>query len=194
MLTTWFAFSAINAEHSLANQWTTYINLLNNLSLYVAGLAIYYNTRSVNTSVALPMHMYICRYGIFIFYPASGDASTIVTGSTRLVFCIAGVLTVYGFYRNSIHLPPFISNQLTRLGLATLALRKSGYAMNPVFTLILVSLISIVVALATYRILEEPMIRLGKKLTSKQEPTCIASAPSDRTTLQRRQGTLKRKC
>jgi peptidoglycan/LPS O-acetylase OafA/YrhL len=42
-----FAFRILSPEHTLADQWDTYINPFNNLFLYASGIAIYYNFRNI---------------------------------------------------------------------------------------------------------------------------------------------------
>ncbi len=182
IISIWFAFVALDNEKTLAEQWSLYINPFNNLALYLAGLALYYNTRAINNDSAVALACLCTGIGLFVLYPAAGDVVNIVTGSNRVVFCVASLLTVYGFYRCAIKLPVVIARLLTNLGLATygiyllhpiinsaatLALRKTGVELDPVIIIVTVSLASFATALLTYQLMELPMIRLGKKVSER---------------------------
>ena len=164
----------------LSRQWATYINPFNNLFLYAAGIAIYFNAgqaRGLLTSALL----LIAGVAVFTVYPVIGDTVHIVTGWNRWIFSAASIGIVLAVYGTSLRLPAWIGTPLVHLGLATYGV----YLLHPVIfkalhllapdlarswagwgMLATVSVLTIAVALVIYHRIEHPMVLLGKRLTA----------------------------
>jgi exopolysaccharide production protein ExoZ len=177
----YFAFVTLKPEVSLANQWITYINPFNNLFLYSAGIAIYYNTKLLSPNKQTIGTAFALLMAVLAFYPVSGDQINIVTGFNRIVFLASSILLVIVFFKNTVALPSIISSSLTKLGEVTygvyllhpivydiisLVFKKLKINHNPYVYMGLTIVLTIILALVSYQILEKPLIRLGKKLTS----------------------------
>jgi exopolysaccharide production protein ExoZ len=180
----WFSSYLLTVDKTLADQWAQYINPFNNLFLYCAGIALFYN--AVGISKAANAACFVIALAIFIFYPVSGDQINIVTGLERVVFCLASILLVLSFYKSTVQIPRALSVPLTQLGVVTFGV----YLLHPIayaiiaFTLkrlhvelpasLMIGLTiawTILLALASFKLLEEPFIRLGKKVTwSRRDP------------------------
>lgn len=179
----YFAFHALSADASLEAQWRIYINPFNNLFLYCVGVAIYYNSRAHSHGNLLAAVCLLTALAVFCFYPASGDVVNIVVGPNRVVFCAASVLLVLAFYNLTVELTPWLSRALGALGIATYGV----YLLHPIvhsvlgivfgtlrtdppplLIAVLTAVVTIGASLVSYRILEAPLIRLGKRITTAQ--------------------------
>jgi exopolysaccharide production protein ExoZ len=105
-----------------------------------------------------------------------------VTGVGRIVYCSAAVALVLAFYKNAFAIPRAISAPLTHLGVLTygvyllhpiaypvvlLALKKLHLQPGPYVVIVATIFATVVLAQASYKLMEEPFIRIGKKLTAK---------------------------
>lgn len=177
----WFSFGVLATDVSLATQWARYINPFNNLFLYCAGIALFYNFRHVALGMRTVAVVFAAALGVFLLYPASGDQIVIVTGTGRAVFSLASIALVLAFYKNTAHVPRAIATPLTHLGVVTygvyllhpivyrtvIFVLKKLHTQLPAPAMIGATIVStIVLALVFFRVLEEPFIRLGKRLTT----------------------------
>ena len=171
-----FAFRWMNPAATLAAQWPIYVKPFNNLFLYTAGIALYYNTVGQAWSNARSLTAMAAALAVFALYPVSGDQILVVTGLNRVVFSAAAVLLVLSFFKLEVTLPPILAWPLTQLGLATygvyllhplvrqacrLALPEAGAAVLIPLTVLLTLFVSLVV----YHRFELPMMQIGKRLT-----------------------------
>jgi peptidoglycan/LPS O-acetylase OafA/YrhL len=104
-----------------------------------------------------------------------------VTGLNRLMFILLSLSLVVGFYKITIPIPQFIAFPLEKLGLITYGVYILHPIVKPVIhkmcsivgienhLIILGAIIvaTIVVSLISYYLMELPLMKLGKKLTSK---------------------------
>lgn len=170
-----FAARWLDPHSTLARQWTTYINPFNNLFLYTAGIALYYNAGDWVLQRWQSVLGMLIALAVFAAYPVAGDQVVIVTGVNRFVFSGASVLLVLAVYRSGFDLPPMLAAPLTQLGLATygvyllhplvhtvcrLVLPDAGASALIPLTIVLTLLVSWVI----YHRFELPMMRLGKRL------------------------------
>jgi exopolysaccharide production protein ExoZ len=178
----YFAFSALSAVGTLAEQWKVYINPFNNLFFYTAGIAIYYNARSFEVKQKVVIAVLFVAVLIFCFYPANGDLIQIVTGTNRLVFFLVSVLMVFGFYKLTFEPPRLLGRSLAALGVATygvyllhpivyqavkITLKWISDGSHVLLLMVLTAGLTVIGALVSFRIVEAPMIRLGKALTPR---------------------------
>ena len=143
------------------------------------GLAIYYNFRDVRIAKAWYIGLLAAAVAVFVFYPSSGDQIRIVTGASRMVLSLVATSIVLAFWKCPPRLPGFIGNPLEQLGIATYGV----YLLHP-FVMqwaqkrlqllgiygshlygVLVVVFTISFALLTFRFLESPLIKLGKRFT-----------------------------
>lgn len=176
-----FSLHLLTPDTPLGNQWNTYVNPFNNLFLYCAGVAIYYNAKEWNIGAASATGLFFLSLAVFILYPVQGNQINIVTGLTRVVFSAASILMVLAFYKNKLALPALIAKPLTQLGVITygvyllhpivheflkLLLHRLDFSYTPVTLIILTSAVTIIASLISFQILERPLIRLGKTFTT----------------------------
>ncbi|MEJ5864923.1 acyltransferase [Pseudomonas farsensis] len=180
-----FSFFLLDPLIPISEQWKTYINPFNNLFLYVSGIALFYNTRKATYTPTLALIAITAGLSIFLLYPAHGDQISIVTGLSRIAFCTASLLVVYGFYSYRSQIPKLLSTPLEALGIATygvyllhpivnsgitFSLKLLKVDISPYITIGISSVLSVAIALAVYRLLESPMMSLGKHLSSGPRP------------------------
>ena len=174
-----FAFRLLDPAIPVASQWATYVNPLNNLFLYCMGLAIYYTFRDAKIANAWYIGLLAAAVALFIFYPSSGDQIHVIAGVARVALSMASAVLVLVFWKCPPRLPGFIGNPLEQLGVATygvyllhpLVLQWTQKRMEvlgihkPLLSGALVVVVTVTFALFTFRFLESPLIKLGKRLT-----------------------------
>ncbi|PAU54952.1 hypothetical protein BZL41_21680 [Pseudomonas sp. PIC25] len=190
----YFAFVALTPENTLAKQWATYVNPLNQLFLFALGIGAAWARRKIEITQRAAAAALIFSVFIFIMYPAKGDLITLVTGIERLVFtfCCGGACFSLLYLRPSF--PNFIDKPLRFLGDTSYSIYLlhgviSKYSLtylypllsndSPVikclFLFIFVLPCTILVSHFIYRHLEKPMIDAGKRaeiyLTNKNNET-----------------------
>jgi peptidoglycan/LPS O-acetylase OafA/YrhL len=178
----YFGFEAISTKATLASQWHTYINPLNNLCFYGAGLALYYNAHKLSLNAPTSITLMIASTAVLAGYPVDGDLVNIVTGFDRIVFFLASTLMVLSFYKLTSTPPRWVSRPLAALGVATygvyllhpivyqfieLCAKRLGWVNQPYAVIALTVALTIAVSLLLYERLEAPLIRLGKRLTTE---------------------------
>lgn len=201
MVGLWFATTVLTVDKSLADQWVHYINPFNNLFLYCAGIALYYNAKDLAVGTRANLACLVLALATLIFYPAVGDQIHIVSGAGRVVFSLASVLLVFAFYKNTVRIPQMIAVPLTHLGVITygvyllhpiayrtiiFALKKSHTGLPPYAMIGATMALTIILALLSFKLLEEPFIRLGKRSTSRRggapkperDTPALAAAPA----------------
>jgi exopolysaccharide production protein ExoZ len=176
-----FSSYILRADAALGAQWHTYINPFNNLFLYCAGIALFYNARDWQLSRIVSLAFFAVPLLMLVLYPAQGDQIHIVTGVARVVFCSASVALVLAFYKSAFTIPRALSAALTHLGVITygvyllhpiayeiVLLASKNLRIEPepstVFTLTIIT--TIIAAQASFTLIEEPIIRVGKRFTS----------------------------
>ena len=120
----YFSFFRLTPALTLAEQWRDYLNPLNQAFLFFAGFAI--GALNIRFKSPLGAIALVAAIAAFVFYPASGDQITIVTGIGRLIFtgiCILICIAFYGFLNPA----PLIHGPLAGLGEASYSL----YLLHP---------------------------------------------------------------
>ena len=176
-----FSHALLHAEISLADQWVTYVNPLNNLFLYCCGIALYYNATHIRLSKATCLAILAVGASVFVWYPVAGDQIHILTGWNRVVFCIASVCMVLAFYKSAMPISRVLALPLTQLGLATygvyllhpvvwnavsLLFDRLHVKPTPIASIGSTIICTLVFAWLSYRYYELPLINWGKKLTT----------------------------
>ncbi|MBL7840243.1 MAG: acyltransferase [Cyclobacteriaceae bacterium] len=94
-----FAFQILDPSVQLSMQWKNYVNPLNQAFLFVGGFAIGLFFENQRVSVLNGLLLIAAGFALFILYPASGDASQLVTDFARLSFSLSCFLICTGFYK-----------------------------------------------------------------------------------------------
>ncbi len=175
-----FAFYLLSPTETLATQWKTYINPFNNLFLYCAGLAIYYNLRDLSSARRWRLPVLLMALALFFLYPSSGDQINIVTGYNRIAMSALLIWIVLAFYKFPPSLPAKLGIAFEQLGIATYGvyllhpiviywMQKGFDSMeikNPYLFVLLVVGLTITFALVTFKYIESPLIKIGKHVTN----------------------------
>ncbi|AYH01386.1 acyltransferase [Pectobacterium parmentieri] len=179
-----YTFWILTPNNTLAEQWTSYINPLNQFFFFMAGVSIFRFRKHTILPLNRKSYLIIFIFSSFIFfiYPSEGDAINITTSLSRIILsasCVIFVLSVY-------ILDPHGNNYIYR-GLKTLGqISYSIYLLHPVISAILISLLKksginislqiaylvsfILVLIAGYisfNFVERPMMNISKKITNK---------------------------
>lgn len=170
----YFAFSALDPNKPLADQWNTYINPFNNFFLYACGLAMYFNFHDVSMKNIANI-LIVVSIAIFCLYPVAGDQINITTGVNRIIFALASIALTLGFYKLELNIPSLISKPLANLGEATYGV----YLLHPVVYIFVnkvtedpiicastTVIVTIIAANLSYQFYEKRFIKIGKKVTT----------------------------
>jgi len=189
-----FSFFLLNSETSLREQWHIYINPFNNMFLYIAGISIYYNLKSLNIGLLGAIVLFGLAIATFMFYPAYGDKIAIVTGTNRLVFLFSSIILVVAFYKFPRYdlIPKGVQYPLEQFGIATYgvyllhpivnmyvsyAFRKVGLE-NSALLFAVVVVLTIASAIVSFNYFEKKIIKLGKGVTTNMVANIESASPS----------------
>jgi peptidoglycan/LPS O-acetylase OafA/YrhL len=124
----------------------------------------------------------LASLAVLALYPSEGDLVSVVSGSERVAFLLACAGIVFGFYRMSVAVPRWLSRPFAALGVATygvyllhpivfqiveLAALRLALQPSPAVVVGMTIAATIALSLVTYDRFEAPLIRLGKRLTSR---------------------------
>jgi len=123
----YFAYYKISPLAPLSNQWRDYVNPLNQIFFFVAGIVVGHFTKARHISSWLSMVVLIAGLLLFTFLPSEGDTSGIVTQDNRWIFTLASVLICAGAYKIPGKLPSFSHDIFKILGEAS----YSVYLLHP---------------------------------------------------------------
>ncbi len=175
-----FAFRWLNPNQPLGDQWALYVHPINNLFLYCAGVALFYNMDGIRIFERWRIPLLVLPLAALLLYPAAGDQISIATGIDRVVLSLISIAIVVAFYKCPLNLPAGLAVRLEQLGIATYGvyllhpivadwtrrLLTSYGLFRPALFAVLVIAITIPLALLIYRCFELPFIRLGRRLTT----------------------------
>lgn len=183
----YFAFWGMSADASMAEQWSTYINPLNQAFLFFGGVAIGWASRRLLIPRTLAWGTLIIAVALFVLWPANGEPSTLVTGLNRLVFTLICFAICASVYKITASLPRALHVPLSRLGEAS----YSVYLIHPLTYLVLTAAFRdrlparalIAVAIATtlvlswlcYRYFEQYFIQLGRRVARRERVNSAGS-------------------
>jgi len=187
-----FATVILDSGKPLAEQWATYVNPFNNLFLYCAGLALFYNGAGVQLSKPACSVIFVAGVAIFLLHPVAGNQINIVTGWNRLAFSAASISIVFAAFHYRGEGWKVMSLPLTHMGLATYGI----YLLHPIVwevtkiafgrlgidatapVVIGTNLaVTLPVAWMLYQWFERPFIRWGKAIASRDQASKL-SAPA----------------
>jgi len=182
----YFAFVKLNPDLSLSEQCKNYVNPLNQVFLFLGGFLIAFLLHDTKIKNSAVVFLLFLAFGLFIFYPATGDTINIATGTNRLIFTASCFLICICFYKLTFKFPEFIHKPLTLLGEASYSVYLlhpivwaltsfvfglfSKYIFNfPVGARIILSVLStLIISYYVYQYFEKYFMNLGR--TSKNKP------------------------
>lgn len=173
------AVFAIRPNVPLSLQWESYINPLNNLYFFIAGIALYYDLKDVKISVIVNYLILAGNIAVFYFYPVSGDRAVIVTGINRVVFSLLAAMLTIVFWKTEFSLP----GKIDRIWLEICQASYSIYLLQPIVWVtmylsvrswfgnyaefaVTAGILGLAAGLLSYRFIELPVVKLfqGKVL------------------------------
>lgn len=173
----WFAFVELLPGKPLANQWSAYINPLNQVGLFLTGFLIGRIFHRIRVNQIIVSGLFAVALLAFIFWPADGNTIALVTGWNRIVFTVISAVICFSFFKLEIRLPAFLDWILRKLGEAS----YSVYLLHPIVWFVILDLlpdltpgnriwissaVSLVVSYMVFNFFEKPMMRLGRKVYS----------------------------
>jgi len=129
----YFSFSLLHNNNTLADQWITYINPLNQVFLFLGGFLIGILFKNMEISKTITLTILLFGVLLFVFYPVSGDQINLVTGINRMVFTLSCFLITFSFYKINIKFPGIIDKPLSLLGEASYSI----YLLHPIVYIII---------------------------------------------------------
>lgn len=184
----YYAFYALSPAQTLALQWTTYINPLNQAFLFTIGIGIALISKNhIPIKGPLPTILFIVSCIAFVFFPAEGNQINIVSGYNRVVFTLICGLACWSALNSSFTPEKHAAKIMKFLGdtsYSTYLLHGAVYfytskyalpniysAPSPQDKLQFFLLVSLPTTLAAsyliYRFIEKPFIVIGKRLTTR---------------------------
>lgn len=172
----YFAFIRLDAALPLAESWRDYVNPLNQVFLFLSGVAVgyWFKYREVNSFFALLLML--VAIAIFTFYPASGGTSVLVTDINRFIFSACCLAVCFSMYKLPVVLPNWVNLLFQKLGEISYAL----YLLHPIVynelvmpiklkgwsAILLASLLTIIISLLIYQFYEKAFIKLGQRTSA----------------------------
>lgn len=181
----YFAFSIIDRQQDLFDQWHYYVNPLNQVFLFFCGFCIGHFLFRLDLPATISVALIGIGLVIFIFYPAGVNPVNLVTGVSRIVFTICCVLICVGFYKITIGVPNVLDKVLAFLGEASYSIyllhpivyRVVGVPISvankhlfpvPGFARMILSMfLTFIASYVVYTFFEKYFMRLGREVASK---------------------------
>jgi peptidoglycan/LPS O-acetylase OafA/YrhL len=123
-----FAFYRLSPSIPLAEQWSAYVNPLNQLFFFVGGITLGHFTKKHVFSAWLSWVILFAGIFLFIFLPSEGDTIVLVTQGNRWMFTLSSLLICLGGYKIAGKLPSYLHNVFKLLGEAS----YSVYLLHPI--------------------------------------------------------------
>lgn len=175
----YFAFWGLSSTESLGEQWSIYINPLNQAFLFFGGFAIGYVLRGRRVHQVVAGVTIVCALLVFTFWPTGTESITLVTGVNRMLFTLVCFAICAAVYRVVYTLPNLLDVPLKRLGEASYsvylihplvhgAIVALGVTFIPVPLLMLTAIvITLGVSWACYWYFERYFMRLGRRVAAR---------------------------
>lgn len=177
LIAIFFAFHVLEEGSSVESQWAQYMNPLNNLFLFVAGVVLGRGIiRQRNLAGAL---LAVCFF-IFILLPTGEDRMSIISGYNRFILSFCCIGFVWAVYSLQFSLKGILGRFMSFLGQGCYSI----YLMHPIVAIPVVrfgemaglslpasyfiaALATLIVSWFTFNFIENPMINYGKSFTAK---------------------------
>ena len=191
LLYTWFAFAGLSPAETMAEQWETYINPLNQVFLFATGIALAYWFKQSTFNKVSILSVLLLSIAAFALVPTEGDAIHLVTGINRLLFTVFVATVCFCFYKLPFSLPAWLHNPLSFLGevsygmyllhpVVYLAINKAlglaGVSVTELTKVVAAIPLTLLSSYIVYTYFEKYFIQLGKRY-SQQQPIPYVKAP-----------------
>lgn len=160
----------------LSEQWSIYVNPLNQAFLFVAGIGVGRVLRHAVVPRWTLLAVAFVAVMLFVLWPSAEDQVSIVTGANRFVFSAICVALCAVAYKLALDAPGWIERPLGTLGEAS----YSVYLMHPIaYTVVGLVLpsqfpdvvlascavaVTLTVSIVCYRVYERPLTDVGRRL------------------------------
>lgn len=124
----YFTFFLLSPELTLSEQWSTYINPLNQIFFFFGGFLMGYVFKNTAINTKQSLFIVLISLIIFILFPSEGDSINLVTGVNRLIFTASCFLICFSFFKSEIRVPNFIHHPLTLIGESSYSI----YLLHPI--------------------------------------------------------------
>ena len=176
----YFAFSLLNPDETLSEQWRVYVNPLNQVFLFFSGFSIGLILQNVTVSKLTNIAVLLIGLGVFVLYPAEGNTIHLVTGFSRIAFTVSCVLICASFYKLNIKFTDLVNKPLTLLGeasysvyllhrtvyvlvgIASSVFAKYVFPLHLSITLSLSVILTLIISYFVYEKFEKYFMRLGR--------------------------------
>lgn len=175
-----FAFGIFDTNQTLSENWSDYVNPLNQLFLFMSGILIGYFFSNLKGTNWTFVFFLLAGILLFVWYPATGNTIHIISGFNRLVFTFSCLIICFAFFKIHWNLPTLVHKPLKLLGNASYSvyllhpilygivgfgndyLKISGSGFSETIRLILSFVSTLVVSYVVYTYFEKYFMRLGK--------------------------------
>jgi exopolysaccharide production protein ExoZ len=124
----YFAFYRLSPDLTLSEQWRDYVNPLNQVFLFMSGFFMGHFFKSQKVNPLIVLTILLIGLAVFVFYPATGDRISLVTGIPRIIFTVVCLMICFSFFKLKIPLPHYLHHPLTKLGESS----YSVYLLHPI--------------------------------------------------------------
>jgi peptidoglycan/LPS O-acetylase OafA/YrhL len=177
----YFTFVQLPAFGAMPAAWTTYINPLNQVFLFLGGILIgLLSPKKVNQPFLIGL--LAVSLLIYTFYPVTDTPLALVVGKTRMAYTFLSIVFVFCFYKFTYELPQVLNKPLHILG----GISYSLYLLHPLVLfgiettfskligtvpapdIIILSMIaSLLISFIVFNYFERPINKLGEKIIRK---------------------------
>jgi exopolysaccharide production protein ExoZ len=174
----YFSFYVFDQSDDLVNQWSDYVNPLNQCFLFVSGVLIGHFKRCSFNRVFGCVFLFIL-VATFMFIPVEGGLIMIVSGLERIVFSFLCVFFVFVLYNLNFVFKGVLHSCLKFLGdccysiylfhpVVAIPVVVIGYKlnMNPILLYSFSVPLTLLISWVSFRYIESYFIRLGRKAFS----------------------------
>lgn len=186
LATLYFSFFLFDNQETLGNQWTLYINPINQIYLFAGGFLIgwLYKVKQIKVKQKSIVSLLIVSILVFVFLPISGeDQINYLTGYAKIVLSLSvftmcfsvmfikqtkssiatGTLKYFGDISYSIYLLHPVSFTICQMAFGLIGMD------NKLLTIFASIIATFIMATISYRFVEKPLVGLGKKVTTKKK-------------------------
>jgi peptidoglycan/LPS O-acetylase OafA/YrhL len=179
LLGLYFNFVVMNSKLPLETQWINYVNPFNNFFFFVSGIFLYQNFSNFRIKPIVVYSLLISLFLLFVFIPIENHQIFLVTGLNRVGFSIISFLIVFCFFKIESQNENLFQKGLSHMGVATYGIYllhpivksvldivfiRFNIIVNNFFISCLIIFLTISLGVLTYKLIEKPMMDLGKKI------------------------------
>jgi peptidoglycan/LPS O-acetylase OafA/YrhL len=180
----YFTYFKLSANETIADQWVTYTNPLNNLLYFVAGVGLA-SIKKISLPVPMLSGILVVSVGLLVMLPLPPEFSNLIFGTSRLLLSTSCIVLCFVLYSLEGKPAEIIHKPLSLLGkisysvylLHPLTWGVSGWAVHLVLNgfgietvnfwhLPTAFALTLILSVFSYYYLEKSCIRLGNKLAT----------------------------